>query len=257
MESIYNPMYKLLISLNEYDDEILVDPKFEMLFKNFRSNLKKVFHGTILISEIQNDEQIMSLYDYIIKPELIEYLYQKITTVWDLSYQIGTLIIKIPKGKNKYESLQKEFNKINQNALDFRWYKSFNEFRNRIIHGGLNLITYYDNKRIKFQIYDNDVEETIEYNDFYNDGQRLIIFADYYFTYYTIQLHNYLCKFFDYVKTQYEQQQSKDINRNTIDEYYKNQIKNIEIANLEKFLKLQNDINSNRDENSKYNFYYR
>ena len=120
-------MYKLLISLNEYDDEILVDPKFEMLFKNFRSNLKKVFHGTILISEIQNDEQIMSLYDYIIKPELIEYLYQKITTVWDLSYQIGTLIIKIPKGKYKYESLQKEFNKINQNALDFRWYKSFNE----------------------------------------------------------------------------------------------------------------------------------
>ena len=35
MGSIYNPMYELLISLNEYDSDILNDSEFEMLLKNF------------------------------------------------------------------------------------------------------------------------------------------------------------------------------------------------------------------------------
>lgn len=257
MGSIYNPMYELLIALNEHDSDVLNKPEFEMLFKNFRSNLKKVFHGTIFLSEIQNDEKFMNQFCYIIKPQSIEYLFQKITTVWDISYQIGKKIINFPKGNNKYKTLQKEFNEKSKKEIDFKWYEKFNECRNRIIHGGLNLIVYYEDKRIKFQIYDNSVDETVEYNDFYNDGQRALIFADYYFTYYTIQLHNYLCKFFDYVKVQYLSHFSTDIDKNLVCTYYKNQIKNIEIVNLEKFLLLQKDINLNKHENSKYDFYFK
>lgn len=259
MLKIFNPMYETIITLNEYDCEVLHDSEFEMLCKNFRSNLKKVFYGTIFISEIQDDDNLMQKYEYIIRPAIIEYVFQKITTVWDVSYQIGNKILnfrKAKKNENKYDVLQKEFDERSINQFDFKWYKEFNMLRNRLTHGGLNIITFYDDKRIKFQIYDNDVEEVVEYNDYYNDGQRLIIFADYYFTYYTVLLHNYLCNFFKFINSQVV---LNNINSNceNIDSFFKEQHKYFPLIKLEQFNSLINDMNKNKDENEKYDFYYR
>ena len=72
MLKIFNPMYETIITLNEYDCEVLHDSEFEILCKNFRSNLKKVFYGTIFISEIQDDDNLMQKYEYIIRPAIIE-----------------------------------------------------------------------------------------------------------------------------------------------------------------------------------------
>lgn len=257
MDAIYNPMYSLLLSLNDYNSHVITTDRFEMLYKNFLSNLKKIFYSVIYLSEIQTDESFMKKNGYIVQPQCIEYLFQKITTVWDLSYQIGTSIIHIKNinKENKYELLKKEFEKKSQNEIDFKWYREFNKFRNIITHGGLNLITYYENKRIKFQIYNNLVDETIEYNDFFNDGQRPIVFADYYFTYYTIQLYNYLYKFFNFINEQFLKNKKKK--HFECDEVYKSLNEQISIYNFEKFEQLIIDLNKNRSINSKYDFYYR
>lgn len=266
MAIIRNPIFDLVISLNKYDSPILCNSKFEMLVKNFKSNLKKVFSGTLYIYDVQKDFSIMSEYEDIIKHESVEYLFYKIATTWDLAYQIGDLVYPLPKGnkkKNKYDFLQEEFDKYceqyNSSMIDFRWYKQFSQLRNRIVHGGKNLIVYHENNRIKFQIYDNNVDEIVEYNDFYNDGQRTLIFADYYFTYYTVLLHNYLCNYFNFINQKFIETKSGEESSFDEDENscFINLWKTIEIYDDEKFQKLINEMNINKQQNEKYDFYYR
>ena len=266
MSVIRNPIFELVITLNKYNNIVINDSKFEMLVKNFNSNLRKVFYGTLFISNVQKDEIMMSNYGNILKTETVEHMFYKISTTWDLAYQIGNFVVPLPKGtksKTKYELLQEEFDKYcesnNLNRIDFRWYKQFSQLRNRIVHGGKNLIVYYEDKRIKFQIYDNNVDEIIDYNDFYNDGQRSLIFADYYFTYYTILLNNYLYEFFKFITQKFIENNTEKLCEfaEKENECFINMWKSIEINDDERFKKLIDEININKKQNEKYDFYYR
>lgn len=255
MNKISNPIYSTIVYLQQNNNCILDNPEFEMLLKNFQSNLKRVFLGTILISEIQNDNEAVQKYSDIIGSEFIEYVYQKITTVWDISYQIGNMLLNLKnsKNRNKYSLLQEEFDKKSQKKIDFKWYMQFSNLRNRLTHGGLNIIPFFTDNRIKFQIYNNDVDESIGYNEFYNEKDNPLICADYYFTYYTLLLHNYLCDFFNFINSQ--------LNLNTINSYQQpafaaltEQLKYIDFPKSEKFFTLINDMYKNNHNNQKYNF---
>ncbi len=255
MNKIINPIYNTIVNLQQNNNCILDNSDFQMLLKNFQSNLKRVFLGTILISEIQNDNEAIQKYSDIIGAEFIEYVYQKITTVWDISYQIGNMLLDLKKSKNgnKYSLLQEEFDKKSQKKIDFKWYKQLSDLRNRLTHGGLNIIPFFTDNRIKFQIYNNDVDESIEYNDFYNEKDNQLIYADYYFTYYTVLLYNYLCDFFNFVNSQLPINAINSCQHPTFAAIIE-QLKYIDFPKSENFFLLIENMNKNNYNNQKYNF---
>jgi hypothetical protein len=267
MNRLPNPSFELVMLLNKYDDKRLESDNFEMLFKNLRSNMNKVIHSSILLYDLQEDDKFIQAHDEIIKSELIEYVFYKISTTWDNAYQIASKVLPLPKvDKNysKYDMLEDEFEQycISGNIPTLSWYKEINKIRNRIVHGGINLITYYDNKRILFQAYDNNVDEQIPYSDFYNNGQRLTIFADYYFNYYTILLYRYLVDFFKYVTDKYTSLIPAGTVETKIDDMTYDVMKNaglgyLTIKDLSKFDEITHKMYENKTTNEQFDFYYR
>lgn len=141
---------------------------------------------------------------------LIEYPYLKISTIWDIAYQIGEKLTKLKNKKdNKYDALEKEFsayaNKFNNLNID--WYAEINKIRNRIVHGGVKVNPFYfdDNQdkiknRLCFQMYDNNLNNLIPLSNFYvSRCNPNVILADNYFALYTNFLYLYLIDFFDFI----------------------------------------------------------
>ncbi|HED4406829.1 TPA: hypothetical protein R4318_002227, partial [Pasteurella multocida] len=148
--------------------------------------------------------------NYFIGAMLVEYPYFKLSTIWDISYQIASRLTKLKNSKrNKYEALEKEFSLYTEkfNNLNLDWYKEINKIRNRIVHGGIKVTPFYldnDDKEVKnrlcFQMYDDDLNDLIPKSDFYtNIYNGDINFADNYFAFYTSVLYSYLTDFFDFV----------------------------------------------------------
>lgn len=253
IENINNPIYELLIYLNEYDEERLYDDKFAMLLKNLRTSFIKLLYSVNYLNKMQSNKEFVSENE-IFKTQIIEYCYLKVSTTWDISYQIANELIKFKKikSKNKYESLEIEFEEYcdHLNNLQVSWYRKINSLRNKVAHGGVNIIPYYEDERLLFQAYDNDVEEMIEYSNYYCKSEKNLVFADYYFNYYTCVLHSYLVDFFKFIMTKLigDKKLTIKLTDNPMGMFEKSH-KHWGIDNL----KLFNNITQNMQDSEKYN----
>lgn len=200
--TIKNPAYELLVYLNNQCPDEVWNDEIEMLFKNLKSNFLKAAGSVGLVMTIQEDSELISK-SSLIKAQTIEYGFYKISTTWDIAFQIGKRLVpnlSNYRGK-KFEFLEKEF-RNHQNKLphlNLAWFRSINQLRNKIVHGGLNLISFHDNSRLSFQAYNNQVDEIIPWSEFYCEEGRPIIFADRYFSFHVIFLHHLLVDYFKYL----------------------------------------------------------
>lgn len=212
-DKIINPTYKILNFIQSQNKEFFNDKDYIILFGNLKTHFLKLFYSVVHMHEIQKDNDFMGKYSqtHFIETMLIEYSYMKISTIWDISYQIGSKLTKLKSSKgNKYDELEKEFSNYTEefNNLNLSWYKEINKIRNRIVHGGAKLTPFYLNKnnnsgienRLCFQIYDHDLGDLIPVSNFYtNVYNNNINFSDNYFAFYTNILYSYLIDFFDFI----------------------------------------------------------
>ncbi len=226
---IDNPLYKIIMYLNKYEPALLDDEKLEFLLKNLKTHFKKLFYMVSYINKIQKDEDYIKKYDQtgLVSISAIEYCYYKISTVWDIAYQIADKLV-FPKQKkgDKYDYLEAHFERYADTLpnLDLDWYKSLNKVRNRIVHGGITVNPYYINNesvknKICFQAYNADLDDLIQPHYMYsNEKNNNINFADYYFAFHTHLLYSYLCDFFDFVLLELNEEKSHDLNDLSLDD---------------------------------------
>ena len=135
----------------------------------------------------------------------VEYCFLKISTTWDIAFQIAEELLekskKNDKRVDKFDVLEKEFeayaNHLPRLKLD--WYREINKIRNRVVHGGINVIVFHENDLISFQAYDGDVEEQVKLSALFCEQDRTLVYAERYFSFYTVLLYNYLTDFFRYI----------------------------------------------------------
>lgn len=224
-----SPTYKLIMYLNKYEPELLDDEKIQFLFKNLKTHFKKLFYTIAHISKIQKDGDFIKRYDQtsVVSISSVEYCYYKISTIFDIAYQIADkLIFPSKKEGNRYDYLESQFEVYANNliALQLDWYKSLNKIRNRIVHGGITVNPFYVNdenvkNRICFQAYNFDLDDLIEphymYSNKYNNN---INFADNYFVFHTHLLYSYLTDFFEFVLMELGKDKSHDVENLSLDD---------------------------------------
>lgn len=225
-----SPLYKFIMYLNKYEEDVLNDENFQLLIKNLGTHFKKLFYMTTYINKIEKNTDFLKSYDGtgIISVSAIEYCYYKISTIWDIAYQIAdNLIFPKKKGAGKYDFLEREFKKYNEDNLsdlNLKWYMKINNIRNRIVHGGISVIPFYiDDDRVKskicFQAYDFSLNDLIEYHYMYsNENNNNINFADYYFTFHIHLLYSYLFDFFDFIVFEMNKGKGHDLNNLSLDD---------------------------------------
>jgi hypothetical protein len=225
---VKSPLYKLLIYLNKFDEESLNNEKLHFLLKNIRTNFTKLIYAISYISKFQEDEEFLKKYDSdIVGVQQIEYCFYKISTIWDISYEIANILIFPNKKKvndkrvDKYTFLNNKFSKYSEDFanLNTEWYKEITKIRNKIVHGGINVTPFYVNsenieKRICFQAYNLELDDLIKTCDFYtNIYNNNINYADNFFVYYTHVLYSYLFDFFDFILLELTENKDIDINK--------------------------------------------
>lgn len=225
---IDNPLYNVIMYLNKYEPALL-DDKLEFLLKNLNTHFKKLFYMVSYINKIQKDEDYIKKYNQtgLVSISAIEYCYYKISTIWDIAYQIAYKLV-FPKQKisDKYQYLETHFERYADKFpnLKLDWYKSLNKVRNRIVHGGITVNPYYINndsveKKICFQAYNANLDELIQPHYMYsNEKNNNINFADYYFAFHTHLLYSYLFDFFDFLLLELNKEKSHDLNDLSLDD---------------------------------------
>lgn len=210
-DKIIDPTYKILNFIQSKNRELFDNDGYVILFGNLKTNFLKLFNSVVYVYDIQKDSDFMKRYNQesFVSSMLIEYSYVKLSTVWDISYQIGAKLTKLTNSKgNRYEQLEKEFlDYAEENSdLNLDWYKEVNKIRNKLVHGGVKIIPFYldDNGEIKnrlcFQVYDFNLEDLIPISNFYtNKSNNYINFVDNYFAFYTSTLYSYLVDFFNFI----------------------------------------------------------
>lgn len=211
-DKIINPTYKILNFMQSQNRELFDNEDYIILFGNLRTHFLKLFYSVTHIYDIQKDCDFMMKYNQtgFVGTMIIEYPFLKISTIWDIAYQIGNKLTKLKNEKeDKYDALEKEFSAYANelDGLNINWYKKVNRIRNRIVHGGIKVTPFYldDNKgeiknRLCFQMYDNNLNDLVSSSDFYiNKNNNNIIFADNYFALYLNILYSYLIDFFDFI----------------------------------------------------------
>ena len=225
------PDYKLIMYLNKYEESKIENEKLQFLFKNLKTHFKKLFYSVTYINKIQNDEDFIKNYDQskIVSISAVEYCYYKISTIWDIAYQIADILIfpKKNKGKgfNRYKYLEDKFECYSSkyDALKLDWYREFNGIRNKIVHGGITVNTYYVDdkfvsKRICFQAYNFELDDLITpYHLYSNKYNNDINFADNYFAFYTHLIYSYLTDFFDFVLMELNKDHGRDLENLSLD----------------------------------------
>ena len=212
---IKSPLYGLLVYLNKYDEDSLNNEKLHFLLKNLPTQFKKLIYSIGLINKYQKDDELLKKYNStsIVSIQQIEYCFYKISTIWDIAYEIANILI-LPNNKkidgkkvDKYTFLNNKFTEYSDklNNLNVEWYKEITQIRNRIVHGGINITPYYIDsesvkKRICFQAYNLDLNDLIKQSYLYsNIHNNYINYADNFFTYYTHVLYSYLSDFFTFI----------------------------------------------------------
>lgn len=226
---IKNPLYGLLIYLNKYNEDSLNNEELHFLLKNLPTHFKKLIYSIGLIHKFQTDNELLEKYDNtkIVSIQQIEYCFYKISTIWDIAYEIANILI-LPTNKNidgkkvdKYTFLNNEFTKYSDKLenLSVGWYKEITKIRNKIVHGGINIVPYYIDsddvkKRICFQAYNLDLDDLIKQSYFYsNIYNNDIIYVDNFFTYYTHVLYSYLSDFFTFILLELVKDKNIDIEK--------------------------------------------
>lgn len=219
---IDSPAYKLIMYLNKYEPGLLDDENIQFLFKNLKTHFKKLFYAITYIDKVQRNSDFIDAHDQtaIVSISSIEYCYYKISTIFDIAYQIAdSLIFPRKKEGNRYEYLEGRFDEYANKliALQLGWYKNLNAIRNKIVHGGIAVNPFYINdelvkKRICFQAYNFDMDDLIEINSMYsNRYNNNINFADNYFTFHTHLLYSYLTDFFEFVLMELNKNKGHDV----------------------------------------------
>ncbi|WP_248799040.1 hypothetical protein [Pseudomonas sp. MWU13-2105] len=217
-----DPLYELVLYLNTYHEEKLEKPKLTFLLKNIETNFRKLFYSTCLLNKFQSDSDLLKKYDQtrVVSTQIIEYCYYKISTIWDISYEISKELMPV-RGKinDRYDYLEAKFLKYVgvSPSLNLEWYKKINNIRNRIVHGGINVMPFHDvddrgDPRIFFQAYNLDLVDLTPQSPYYTYPQRNCInFADNYFALYTHLLYSYLLDFFKVILSELCEKYEHDI----------------------------------------------
>jgi len=223
-----SPTYKLIMYLNKYEPELLDDEKIQFLFKNLKTHFMKLFYTIAHISKIQKDSDFIKRYDQtsIVSISSVEYCYYKISTIFDIAYQIADkLIFPSKKEGTRYDYLKNQFEVYANNliALQLGWYETLNKIRNRIVHGGITVNPFYVNdenvkNKICFQAYNFYLDDLIKPHDMYsNKYNNNINFADNYFVFHTHLLYSYLTDFFEFVLMELSKNKSHDVEKLSLD----------------------------------------
>lgn len=211
-EKVENPLYQIIKHSQVYEPD-LIDDELDLLMRNLYTHFHKLLKQVVHIGSLQKDEEYLKKYcKEITGIASVEYCYYKISTIWDISYQIADKIIFLKKNQskaqNKYEALEQEFDTyVGQYPhLQLDWYRNLNQIRNKIVHGGIKIHSFYIDKnhpveqRFCFQVYNNDLEDLVVpsyyYSNIYNEH---INYTDYYFIFHIHMLYNYLVDFFNFV----------------------------------------------------------
>lgn len=217
-----DPLYELVLYLSTYHEDKLKKPKLTFLLKNIETNFRKLFYSTCLLNKFQSDSDLLVKYDQtrVVSTQIIEYCYYKISTIWDISYEISKELMPISGKKiDRYDYLEAKFLKYAgvSPSLNLEWYKKINNIRNRIAHGGINVMPFHDeddrgDPRIFFQAYNLDLVDLTPQSPYYTYPQRNCInFADNYFALYTHLLYSYLLDFFKVILSELCEKYEHDI----------------------------------------------
>ncbi|EJB8536422.1 hypothetical protein MW341_003869 [Acinetobacter baumannii] len=225
---VKNPTYNLIMYMNKYCED-KITKKVELLFGNLQTHFNKLFYTIGFIHEIQKNEEFMKNYNKtgLIGIQNVEYCYYKISTIFDIAYQIADILVfpNNKEQKNRYQYLENKFIEYsnNLNHLNIQWYKNINLIRNKITHGGIKVTPFYISenpllgKRLCFQAYNLDLDDlTIPnycYTNFYNNS---INFSDNYFAFHTHALYCYLKDFFDFIIFEFNKNLKYDLNDLTL-----------------------------------------
>lgn len=258
---ITSPLYNLIVYLNNFEEDKLDNPHLTFLMKNMPTNLKKLIYSVALINKLQKDFQFIQKYNSTeaVSSQMIEYCFYKVSTIWDLSYQIADTILKLPKpnrknNENKYDVLSEKFKAYGSTLknLDFKWYENFNSIRNKIVHGGITINPFYINddnikNRICFQAYDSELNDFTEPNLYYsNIYNNRINYADNFFAYYTHLLYSYLLDFFEFILLEATKEKNIDIKNMQINNDFMGQFERSHktwlLSDIDIFTEITNDM---------------
>lgn len=228
---IKNPISDLLIYFYKHDQSKFENDKLVILIDNLFSNFKKSLSSISLVHNLQKNNEFLKKTEdkNFIFIQNIEYFHYKISTIWDISYEIADILI-FPRKKRsnkpkksdvftKYDYLSENFENYNKDLsnLKLAWYEDFNKIRNRIVHGGINIKVFLiDDKnsksRVCFQAYDIDSNDLIPNSYYYsNVHNNYINYADNYFCFYIHLIYSYLLDFFKFVVMEIKKNKDIDI----------------------------------------------
>lgn len=222
VKRVPDPLYELVLYLNTHNEKKLNNTKLFFLLKNIETHFKKLFYSTCLLNKLQSDTDFLKKYDQTraVSAQNIEYCYYKISTIWDIAYEISKILTPSKeKVEDRYLYLENKFLSYGSGtpSLSLGWYKKINNIRNRIVHGGINVVPFHDRddsgaSRIFFQAYNLGLEDLTSQSPYYTYPQRNCInFADNYFTLYTHLLYSYLVDFFKVVLAELSEKNGHDI----------------------------------------------
>lgn len=237
IESIKNPLFELTMYMQTYEKNGLDDPKFQRRCKNLHTNFNKLYLS--IDSIINHKESGLDLSkNELYRVQVIEYCFLKISTIWDLTYQIGSYNLSYGRG-NKYEKLEVEFESYKKN-LDFltlSWYQDINKIRNRVVHGGVSIVPFYDEGTLYFNAYDQNVESIIPHCSIFTRSNGRMADAVKYFMYYAGILYKYICDFFIYVLKETKKKSKSTIELGQLELSFLNNSKDWCFSNLESYNK--------------------
>ncbi|ENV50892.1 hypothetical protein L292_2506 [Acinetobacter junii CIP 107470 = MTCC 11364] len=254
---VKNPTYNLIMYMNKYCED-KITKKVESLFGNLQTHFNKLFCTVGFIHEIQKDEEFMRNYNKtgVIGIQNVEYCYYKISTIFDIAYQIADILVfpKNKEQKNRYHYLESKFIEYSNNLdhLNIEWYKNINLIRNKITHGGIKVTPFYIHenpllgKRLCFQAYNLDLDDlTVPDYCYSNSYNNYINFSDNYFAFHTHALYCYLKDFFDFIMFELNKNLKNDINDLTLENDFMGfgeRNKKWVLSNVDTFLKITKEM---------------
>ncbi|MEN5302595.1 hypothetical protein [Pseudomonas sp. TWI628] len=199
---IPDPLYDLGLYIHTYHQH-MVDEDLDFLFKNFSTHFKKLFYSSCLLYKLQTDKDFLQRYDNTkaVSVQNIEYCFYKISTIWEMAFDIIAKLVDVPKKKSRNNHFMERFSHHGK-PFDLRWYNEINEIRNRITHGGIRIMPYHtvddsNTPRICFQAYNIEFSDRTAHNPYYtNIHNNHINYADNYFAYHTHLLYRFLGNLF-------------------------------------------------------------
>lgn len=199
---IPDPLYDLGLYIHTYHQQ-MIDENLDFLFKNLSTHFRKLFYSSCLLYKLQGDKDFLQKYDSAkaVSVQNIEYCFYKISTVWEMAFEIIAKLGVTPKKKDRCNHFMERFSHHGK-PFDLGWYNEINTIRNRITHGGIRIMPFHtvddsNTPRICFQAYNTGFSDRTTHHPYYtNIHNNFINYADNYFTYHTHLLYRFLGNLF-------------------------------------------------------------